>query len=61
MGMVQLLYNAKMMDHVIAKTTSMGRNAINAWKIITTFLLVQVISIAKYCMKLFHKLLFLRL
>ena len=48
MGMVQLCYNAKMMDPVIAKNTSMVRNVINAWSITTTFLLVQVICIAKY-------------
>ena len=42
MWMVQLHYNAKMMDPVIAINTSMEINVINAWSNITTFLLAQV-------------------
>ena len=48
MPMVQPPYNAKMMDPVIVKTTSLVRNVINAWSNITTSLFVQVICIAKY-------------
>ena len=43
MGMVQLHYNAKTMDPVSAKNTSMVTNVTNAWTNITTFLLAQVI------------------
>ena len=49
MGMVQLHYNAKMMEPVIAKNTLRVRNVINAWSNTTTSLLVQVICIDKYC------------
>ena len=48
MWMVQLPYNAKMMDPVIAINTSMEINVINAWSNITTFLLAQVCSIKIY-------------